>query len=539
MSRIAILRMTSAALAAAILLAPAAAQDWTNSGGNAQRNGVSPAYGPLSAQAAWSTGPQSIIAWNPVVVGNRVFVVRQTGGAQLNQPPAGAPNDAPLYALDLATGATIWRADLPYNAGEWTTWLLGHSNGRVYAARSGNGATALGRVHALDAATGATAWVSAEVISAGAYDGCVFADNGDLIVGSFQKIWRIRATDGTTVWTANRQGSVSGHCGAVRFGNAVYVADSAPGGQVIKRFDLATGAFRYQGPLMPGFLNQHQPMVGPDGTVYLNRASNEGSNDRFYAFTDTGSGLVQRWALPSIPGIGGEYACSPDGSSIYFLGPGEIPTRVDAQAGVVLNTYPVATGANYAPRIAVDSDGRVFLGNGAFPNGRLFSFNPDLTLRWSVAMPNLNVGGPVLAADGTLVIAGTGNNLRAYRTPSPWTNLGGGIAGGLGEPTLTGVGSLTAGNTVTFRASNAAPNSLGVFILGSSAVNVSIFGGTLVPSLDATLVVPIDGLGRWSLGFPWPAGYAPGTSFWWQLAVLDGSSPSGLAASDGLRSIAP
>ena len=142
-------------------------------------------------------------------------------------------------------------------------------------------------------------------------------------------------------------------------------------------------------------------------------------------------------------------------------------------------------------------------------------------------------------ADGTLVIAGTGNNLRAYRTPSPWTNLGGGIAGGLGEPTLTGVGSLTAGNTVTFRASNAAPNSLGVFILGSSAVNVSIFGGTLVPSLDATLVVPIDGLGRWSLGFPWPAGYAPGTGFWWQLAVLDGSSPSGLAASDGLRSIAP
>ncbi|MFN7671803.1 MAG: hypothetical protein ACK5S5_15270, partial [Planctomycetota bacterium] len=160
-------------------------------------------------------------------------------------------------------------------------------------------------------------------------------------------------------------------------------------------------------------------------------------------------------------------------------------------------------------------------------------------LRWQVPVPNINQGGPVSAADGTLVVAGTGSNLRADRTPSPWTNLGGGIAGALGEPALAGLGTLTAGNTVTFRASNAAPNSFGVFIFGASALNVPIFGGTLVPSLDVTLVAAFDAQGRWSLGLPWPAGVATGASFWWQLAVLDTTAPAGLTASAGLRSVAP
>ena len=515
------------------------AQDWTNSGGNAQRNGLTTAYGPLSPQLLWNSGPPSVIAWNPVVVGDRVYVVRQTGGAQLGAPPAGAPNDAPVFALDLATGAQIWQQDIPYQPGEWTTWLLGHSNGLVYAARSGNSATASGQVHALDAGTGAPVWTSAATITAGPYNGCVFADNGDLIVASFQAIWRIRSTDGATVWTASRQASTGEPSGAALFGNAVYVADSVPGGQVVKRFNATTGALQYQSPVLPGFVNQHHPMVGPDGTVYLNRAWQTAGADFFYAFLDTGVSLVQRWAVPSATGIGGEFGCGADGS-VYMLQPGEIVTRLEAQTGAVLNTYPVPLGSNgYAPRFAVDADGRVYLGNGGFPNGALLAFERDLTLRWQVPVPNINIGGPVIAADGTLVVAGVGNDLRAYRTPSPWTNLGGGIAGALGEPALAGLGTLTAGNTVTFRASNVAPNSLGVFILGASALNVPIFGGTLVPSLDVTLVAAFDAQGRWSLGLPWPANVPTGASTWWQMAVLDLTAPAGFAASAGLRSVAP
>jgi outer membrane protein assembly factor BamB len=504
------------------------AQDWPNSGGNPQRNGLSTAYGPLSAQLAWSGGPNSIIAWQPIVAGQRVFVVRQTGFA-----PSAVPNEAPVFAFDLATGQQQWRRDIPFTTGQWTTWLLGHSQGRVYAARSGNGASSSGAVYALDAATGATAWTSQAIVNAGAYDGVVFADNGDLIVGSFQQIWRIRASDGSTAWTANRQASVSGNCGVARRGDAIYAVDSVPGGQVVKRFSATTGTLQYQGPLMPGFLSQHTPMVGPDGTVYCNRAQTNPSVDFFYAFTDTGTALQQRWAVPSLPGAGAEYGCGPDGS-VYMVQPGEILTRLDPLTGAVRNTYAVPLGYT-TTRFAIDADGRVFASNGGFPTGRLFALEADLTLRWSVPVPNINIGGPCLGNDGTLVVAGIGSDLRAYRTPSPWTDLGGGIAGSNGVPSLVGTGSVTAGNSVRFTASNGLANGIGLFVLGFSAINVPLFGGTLVPSLDATLVAPLDGNGAWSLGFPWPAGYTPGTGFWWQLAVVDPGSAFGIAASPGLR----
>jgi outer membrane protein assembly factor BamB len=478
-------------------------------------------------------------AWNPVVVADRVFVVRQSGGVVFGAAPVGAPNDSPIFALDVTTGATVWRADLPYGSGQWTAWLLGHSNGRVYAARSGNNGNSSARVYALDASTGSTVWMSNATTTAGPYDGCVFADNGDLILGTFQQLLRVRATDGATVWSANRTGSVSGYCGAARFGDAVYVADWAPGGLVVKRFHAGTGAFQYQSPVIPGGANQHHPMCGPDGAVYLNIAANGGVNNRFHAFIDSGSALVPRWSLPSLPGVRGEYACSPEGDSVYFVGPGDLITRADAYSGAILNTYPVANGAVSAPRFAIDADGRVFVCCGSAASGSLHALERDLTPRWSTVVPNVHIGGPALGGDGTLVVAGAGSQMRVYRTPSPWTGLGGGIAGGLGEPTLAGIGSLTAGNQVTLRAANAAPNSLGVFLLGASALNLPFAGGILVPSLDVTLAVSLDAQGRWSFGFPWPVGMPSGAAFWWQLAVLDGTAISGIAASDGLRCIAP
>ena len=65
------------AIAAPLSLA-APAGDWSNAGGNPERNGQSDAYGPLAADLAWSGAPSSIIAWQPVTAGTRVFCVRQT-----------------------------------------------------------------------------------------------------------------------------------------------------------------------------------------------------------------------------------------------------------------------------------------------------------------------------------------------------------------------------------------------------------------------------------------------------------------------------
>jgi hypothetical protein len=68
------------------------------------------------------------------------------------------------------------------------------------------------------------------------------------------------------------------------------------------------------------------------------------------------------------------------------------------------------------PRVAVDGGGNVYVTNGGFSQGKLIALNPDLSPRFSVDVPNVNLGGPVLAGDGILVVCGTGTDIRAFRT---------------------------------------------------------------------------------------------------------------------------
>src|SRR6187549_2590587 len=109
------------------LLALLLAGDWTNAGGNAARNGQSDEVGPAAKTLAWSGGRPSIIAWQPVTSGGRVFMVRQTGFI-----PTGVPNEAPVVCQDLDTGAELWTFNVPYNPGDWTPWIAGCSDGKVY-----------------------------------------------------------------------------------------------------------------------------------------------------------------------------------------------------------------------------------------------------------------------------------------------------------------------------------------------------------------------------------------------------------------------
>ncbi len=391
--------------------------DWNNGGGNAGRNGLTSAIGPETATERWSGGASSIIAWQPVIEGNRLFVVRQTGF-----PPSGEPNGSKIYAYDLTTGATLWPAvNIPFNTGDWTTWIAGVNNGRLYASRSGNGASVSAKMHCLDAATGAPIWQSVETTSAGAYDGVVFASNGDLIVGSSTSIKRIRATDGSTAWTAPRIGSVSGNCGVAinEAANAVYAADAAPGfAIVLKRFNLSTGAYQYQSAPMSGLTIQQSPTVSPDGTIYLARTQNNPATDFLYAFDDTGSALTTRWSVACGWSTSSEFGVGVDGS-IYMRAPGDIVERRAASNGALIDfSAPLTVDANNSTwRFAVDGEGKVFVSNGSFANGRLYAFDADLSPRWDVPVMNINIGGPAIGNDGTLVVVGNGTQIKAYYTP--------------------------------------------------------------------------------------------------------------------------
>jgi hypothetical protein len=85
-------------------------------------------------------------------------------------------------------------------------------------------------------------------------------------------------------------------------------------------------------------------------------------------------------------------------------------------ATLAISAAPIANANGSAPHLAIDPSGKVFASNGGFNNGRLYAFDPDLTLRWSLAVSNVNQGGPALGADGTLVIAGVGANVFALRS---------------------------------------------------------------------------------------------------------------------------
>jgi hypothetical protein len=406
----------SAALPAVVVLLPAAltvsahAQGWANSGGNAGRNGLTDALGPDAADVLWTGGRPSSIAWQPVIEGATVYLVRQTGF-----PPEPDSDESPVVAMDLDTGAELWVADIPFENGDWTTWIVGARGGLVFACRGGNGSTSSAPVYALDGATGDVVWISEDEVSAGAYDGVVFAPDGDLLIGDFRTVTRIDFDTGATVWRAARTCSVSSSCGGASSGSAFYIADATSGGHVIKRLDLATGAIEYQSPVMAGFTLQNTPMVGPDGRIFLSRTQNNPAVDYFFAFEDTGASIVELWNTEAGWSTTSEFCTGPDGS-VYMLGPDLTIQRRDPDTGGLLDESMSVAADFLGPRMAADRDGRVFLSNGSFSDGRFYSFNPDLTPRWDVPVTNINIGAPAIAHDGTLIVAGVGSDVRAYRT---------------------------------------------------------------------------------------------------------------------------
>jgi PQQ-like domain/Dockerin type I domain len=442
------INLVAAVTVSMALAAAASAADWSNSGGNAGRNGLTTETGPDAADVLWSGGPSSIIAWQPVIEDQRVFMVRQTGF-----PPEPASNESPVYALDLTTGAVLWFKHIPATPTDWTTWIAGVKDGKVFVARTGNGTTVNGKLLALDAATGGTLWTSVATINAGPYDGVVFADDGDPIIGDFNKVIRINAADGSTVWSSPRVCSVSSSCGGAigstgKGAAAIYLADAVPGGHAIKKFNLATGAFQYQSPVMLGFTLQNTPFVAPDGTIHLSRTQNNPITDFFYSFHDTGTSLMTNWSVPTGWSTTSEFAVGNDGT-IYTWGIGNVIQRLDPDTGDVIDVSdPIQTDSN-GPRMAVDALGRVYLSNGGFTQGRFYSFNADLSNRWSIAVPNINIGAPAIGSGGVLVVAGVGTNVVAYQTKQPCVaDLdGSGVVNGLDLAMLLGAWGRCTGPT--------------------------------------------------------------------------------------------
>jgi hypothetical protein len=90
--------------------------------------------------------------------------------------------------------------------------------------------------------------------------------------------------------------------------------------------------------------------------------------------------------------------------------------RIDPVTGTITDSSQVILYGNASyPRMSIDAAGIINVTNGGFSDGAFFSFNADLTLRWQTPITNVYIGGPLIGWDGTLVICGVGNDIRAYR----------------------------------------------------------------------------------------------------------------------------
>jgi len=197
------------------LFSPGFGQGWNvGPGGNSQRNGLSPQYGPESNILLWSGGMNAVISQQAV-----------SDGIYLSMPRISNLNDVLHGTLivthNLLTGEVLWTADLPvdFPSTDWRNRVSAIRNGVVFATRAGN--NNLSYLYALDAATGDILWKSQALIDEGSTEGLVFTPDGDILVGGMYYITRINKEDGSTVWETERLSYDDGS-GAVAANNKVY-----------------------------------------------------------------------------------------------------------------------------------------------------------------------------------------------------------------------------------------------------------------------------------------------------------------------------
>ena len=132
------------------------------------------------------------------------------------------------------------------------------------------------------------------------------------------------------------------------------------------------------------------------------------------SLSDKGSYFEEKWSVPLGFVPFATFGVGPDGS-VYSYSQSDEVIRIDPLNGNVIDTSEVNLGGDFPqPRMAIDATGIVYVTNGGFSGGALHSFNPDLSLRWSENITNVNVGGPAIGNNGTMVVCGTGTNVRAY-----------------------------------------------------------------------------------------------------------------------------
>ncbi len=439
----------------------AVAEDWiTGTGGISGRYSRTTEVGPDAPTLLWSGSLPAFVA-QQAVIGEGLVIMPRIGNPSI-------PTGTWIVAHELNTGAIRWQVQLPFLApDEWRSRVSAIRDGQVYATRS-SGLLNPGPLYALSPADGSIIWESDALVEESTPESLAFAANGDPIVSLFRSVIRIDRTNGDTIWSLSRTTPTGDGALVTVFENRGYIWETSGSGPKITVIDLDTGSRLFSSdPVSIGIIQQVALFVGPDGTVYAPRTQNNPITDFLVAYDDTGTALVERWRIPMgyVPfashGIGHDgtvyaYRTVTSGSEVDLN-----LIRIDPETGAILDTSPtILSDLPVQPRLAIDAAGKVFLTNGGFSNGKIVCFDAELSIIWSEAIPNVNLGGPAIGPGGVLVVCGVGTDVRAYRTNNDLT---------LNAPD-PGIAGVT--NTILFR--GATPGERVLLTFGTAAGSTSI-----------------------------------------------------------------
>ena len=126
------------------------------------------------------------------------------------------------------------------------------------------------------------------------------------------------------------------------------------------------------------------------------------------------------------------------------------------------------------------------------------------------------------------------------RDLSPWTDMGGGLAGAQGVPTLAGHGLLVGLTDADIQLAGAAPFAPTLLVLALQSSQVPFKGGVLV-AFPFVMQLPVvtDAAGALVLPFTWPEGVPGGTALWFQALMHDAAAVQGVALSTTLAAVVP
>ncbi|MEO8513537.1 MAG: T9SS type A sorting domain-containing protein [Ignavibacteria bacterium] len=369
-------------------------QNWTTTGGNLQRNGICKITGPNSvAGTYWIVNSTNSTAWgNSIYSYNDKFVTSRI---------VLSPYTGKIELRNINTGALIWEKMINSSS---RMYAVGFTEDAVYAHDYFTGI-----LYALNISDGSVKWSIPSDMFPG-NTGLLFACDGDPI----DRGKRINKNTGAARWTNNYIIPVGPDGGFCIYGNTYYHwTGSIVTPKKLIAIDLTTGITKYTSADLAGDGDQENDLcIGPDGTIYICR-----DGGSLFAFRDNGTAFVQQWVhTPGyvVKGVGKDgtlYASNINDPSQFA---NSNVYRLDPANGNILDSAQTRTPLAY---FACGADSTVYISTAETGNGRYVAFSPNLQIvKWSLSVPYNYYSGPSLSKDGIFITAGSGTEIKAYKT---------------------------------------------------------------------------------------------------------------------------